>query len=378
MDFAIHYQILLAIFCLAATLGAVVGKTHFCTLGAVSDWVNLGDLRRLRAWLLACAIAIAGLGLLETAQLVQIPADSFPSYRSPNLAWPRHLLGGLMFGAGMVFASGCINKMLVRLGGGNLKSLMVLVIAAGCAYLMMWTGFYASAFERWLAPLNLHLHRYGIETQTLDAIISGLLGCEATPLWHLATVFVCALLLLLWILRCAEFRADRDNLLGGATVGLAVLAGWWLTAGSLGQRWLDWAQMADPLPSRVAVQSLTFVSPLGDLLRYLMASGNPALINFGIVALCGVLAGAWLQAVATRRFRFEWFISFGDFVAHAVGAVLMGIGGVLAMGCTIGQGVTGVSTLALGSFLTFGAIVAGAALALKYQYWRILRADSSA
>ena len=91
------------------------------------------------------------------------------------------------------------------------------------------------------------------------------------------------------------------------------------------------------------------------------------------MALAGVIAGSFIYALLTRSFRIEWFASFRDFVNHAVGGVLMGVGGVLSMGCTVGQAITGISTLAVGSFLTFLAIVIGAAGTMKYQYWRMMQ-----
>jgi uncharacterized membrane protein YedE/YeeE len=106
--------------------------------------------------------------------------------------------------------------------------------------------------------------------------------------------------------------------------------------------------------------------------RYL-TSPSFANINFGITALVGVIAGSFLYALLSGSFRIEWFVSGGDFLNHAVGAVLMGIGGVLSMGCTVGQAITGVSTLAMGSILTFIAIVAGAAATMKFQYWRMMK-----
>ncbi|MGZ9081523.1 MAG: YeeE/YedE thiosulfate transporter family protein, partial [Rhodoplanes sp.] len=142
----------------------------------------------------------------------------------------------------------------------------------------------------------------------------------------------------------------------------------WITGGSLGREWLDWAQLEVEAPTRVAVQSYTFISPMGDTARYLMSPKNLLLLNFGVMALVGVIVGSFLYAVVTRSFRVEWFANFRDFLAHAVGGILLGIGGVLAMGCTIGQGVTGLSTLALGSILALISIVFGSALTMKVQY----------
>ena len=156
-------------------------------------------------------------------------------------------------------------------------------------------------------------------------------------------------------------------------MGSAVVAGWWLTGGPLGRAWKEYAEMAIDIPSRAQVQSYTFVSPMGDSVRYLLSPAKMPLLNFGVLALAGVIVGSFIYAVATRSFRVERFASFRDFVNHAIGGALMGLGGVLSMGCTVGQAITGVSTLAIGSFLTFFAIVIGAAGTMKYQYSRMMR-----
>ena len=112
-------------FIIAFVMGAVVSKTNFCTMGAVSDWVNMGDTSRFRAWMLAIAVAIVGVTGLEALSLAT-PGDSFPPYRGGQLIWAENLLGGLLFGIGMTLASGCGNKNLIRAGAGNIKSIMVL------------------------------------------------------------------------------------------------------------------------------------------------------------------------------------------------------------------------------------------------------------
>ena len=136
-------------------------------------------------------------------------------------------------------------------------------------------------------------------------------------------------------------------------------------------------------PSRVEVQSFTFITPIGDTGRYLFEATRFSLLNFGLMGVFGVVLGSFLYSVLSRSFRFEWFVSYRDFVDHVAGGVLMGFGGFLAMGCTIGQGVTGASTLALGSFIAVAAMIAGSALTMKVQYylldergfWHALRAS---
>jgi hypothetical protein len=374
MELTIHNSVLLSVFAIAAIMGAVANKTNFCTMGAVSDWINMEDKGRLRAWFLAVAVAMGGVLLLEALGKVNLSGTTFPPYRTANFAWLRYLLGGVMFGIGMTLASGCGNKTLVRIGGGNIKSLAVLAIASTAAYFMLWSDFYGIVFDSWMAPLSVNLGPLlGAKSQTLDSVLGGLAGMENTDTLHLVLGAILVVGILIFAFGSAEFRTNRDNILGGTVIGLAVVAGWYLTGGALGAEWKEWAEMADTPPSRVEVQSFTFISPMGDSIRYLMHPGDYSLINFGITALAGVIVGSFLYSLFTRKFRVEWFVNAGDFANHAVGAVLMGIGGVLSMGCTVGQAITGVSTLAIGSMLTFAAIVAGAAGTMKYQYWKMMR-----
>ncbi len=375
MEFNIHTQILLFVFAIAVVIGAVANKTNFCTMGAVSDWANMGDKGRLRAWLFAMTVALVGLLAMEVSGIVALPADTFPPYRTANFAWLRYVLGGLLFGIGMTLGSGCGNKTFVRIGGGNLKSLVLLVFfAAPTAYWMLWgeiggQGFFTLFFDSWLQPTVISLQNYGIQSQELGAVIGGLLGVRDVANLHLAVGGVIAVLMLIYIFKSSDYRGSFDNILGGAVIGLAVVAGWWITGGPLGKEWLDWAQLEPEVPSRVAIQSYTFISPMGDTARYVLSPQNLLLVNFGVLALAGVIIGSFLYAVLARKFRIEWFVNSKDFLAHAVGGVLMGTGGVLSMGCTIGQGVTGISTLALGSILTFAFIVFGSALTMKVQYY---------
>ena len=373
MEFTVHNQVLLAVFVVAAIMGAVANKTSFCTMGAVSDWVNIGDTGRMRAWVFAMAVALTGVIALEGAGIVNLSAETFPPYRTANFAWLRYLLGGFMFGVGMTLASGCGNKTLVRVGAGNLKSLTALAIAMIGSYIMLWTPFYEKAFHPWISATAINLAQHGVPTQEVGSVISGMFGLAPSRALNFMVATLVAFGMYAFVFRSTDFRGNFDNILGGAVIGLAIVAGWYLTGGALGQAWKEYADMATEVPSRVQVQSYTFISPMGDSVRYLLNPTKLSLINFGVMALAGVIAGSFLYAAATRSFRIEWFASFKDFVNHAVGGVLMGVGGVLSMGCTVGQAITGVSTLAIGSILTFFAIVIGSAGTMKYQYRKIMQ-----
>jgi uncharacterized membrane protein YedE/YeeE len=376
MEFTIHNQVLLTIFLVAGVMGAVVNKTNFCTMGAVSDWVNMEDLGRMRAWMLAMAVAILGVVMLEASSKISLPSNTFPPYRTANFAWLRYLLGGVMFGVGMTLASGCGNKTLIRIGGGNIKSIVVLVIASFMAYLMLWgedpfapgEGIFTNYFSPWLDMATISLSSNGFNGQELGALVGGFMGKEDTSGLNTGIGIVVALAMLAFIFKSSDFRSSFDNIFSGTLIGVAVIIGWYVTGGSMGAEWKEYADFAPEIPSRVSVQSFTFISPMGDTFRYLMQPSKLSFINFGVVALAGVIVGSLVYSLVNGSFRIEWFANKSDFINHAVGAVLMGVGGVLSMGCTVGQGITGVSTLALGSFLTLVAIIFGCALTMKVQF----------
>jgi hypothetical protein len=191
----------------------------------------------------------------------------------------------------------------------------------------------------------------------------------------MTTTFVASILgglLVLWAFLSSDFRESFDNILGGFIVALVVVTGWWVTTGELGQTLLEEAEMMDERPFAIGAQSFTFAQPSGHLIRWIETGFSSSLITFALVAGFGVVAGSLLYSILFRKFKIEWFSSWKDFFVHIIGGLLMGIGGVLAMGCTIGQAVTGASTLAMGSFLTFFAIVFGSTLTMKIQYYKMV------
>ncbi|MCP3867862.1 MAG: YeeE/YedE family protein [Gammaproteobacteria bacterium] len=371
MDLEITTQVLLLGGLMAVVLGAVVAKTSFCTMGAVSDWVNMSDTGRIRSWFLAIAVAIIGVSLFEIFSIMDAGESRVP-YRRSLFFWPRYVFGGLMFGVGMTLASGCGNKNLVSVGGGNLKSVLVVLVTGAMAYLMTWTDLYAVVFHSWMEPLSPDLARLGVEDQSLGTLLGAVTGTAGPGVLTPYLGILLALGIVIAVSRSPTFRTNTDLLLGGVVVGLVVTGGWYLTGGPLGQEWMEAVDFMDePIPG-AGTQSYTFINPMNEALIYLASPLNTRLITFGVAGLFGVIAGSLLYALFSRQFKFEWFVGFRDFLNHLVGAVLMGTGGVLAMGCTIGQGVTGVSTLALGSFVALGSIIVGSALTMKVQYYKLV------
>jgi len=377
-------------FVVAFVMGAVVNKTNFCTMGAVSDWVNMGDTSRFRAWMLAIAVAIIGVTVLEAFSLAT-PGDSFPPYRSGQLVWAENLLGGLLFGIGMTLASGCGNKNLIRAGAGNIKSIMVLVIIGLIAYFMANpfpdsdATLMSLLFFDWIRPLAIEVGN----SQDLGTLISA----ESAGTVRIIVGALIAVALGIYIFKSAEFRGSFDNLLAGLVVGLAVVAAWYITSSvtftfdeeSYGLRQFvqEWDFLADsdegkPADSRpLAAQSYSFISPIGQIAGYISAGFDRAFLTFGIMAALGVIAGSFIWSLISKSFRIEWFASVSDFANHFIGAILMGFGGSLALGCTIGQGVTGVSTLAVGSFIALVSIIFGCAITMKIQLYKMVYEEAS-
>jgi uncharacterized membrane protein YedE/YeeE len=289
-------------------------------------------------------------------------------YTQPRVPVLSLALGGLMFGVGMVLASGCGSKTLVRIGGGNLKSLVVFAVMAIAALTAM-RGAFGVARVQWLDPVAFTLPG----GQHLSAVLASAVGISTAQgaLW---AGLVLGGGLVLWSLLKPEGRS-ADVLLGGIGIGALTAALWWVS-GVLGFV----AEHPETLESVVlatnskAMESFTFVGPVGyavDWLTYF--SDKSKVLTLGVVTVPGVILGAWLAAWRSGTFRWESFRGTEDLVNHLVGAVLMGLGGVTAMGCTIGQGLSGVSTLALGSFIALAFIMVGAVIGLKWQMWRIER-----
>ena len=353
-------------FVLAFVFGAVGNKTSFCTMGAVADWVNMGDTGRMRMWVLAIAVAILGTNALHLAGLVDL---SKSIYQSKTLTWLSYLVGGFAFGFGMTLASGCGSKTLIRIGGGNLKSLVVFIVIGLSAYMTL-RGLFGAFRAGVLDPVAVSLST----GQDLPSLLAGLMGADKKTLVLSVSLLVGGGLLA-WVCASRDFRCNPDYWVGGIVTGL-VAVGAWYVSGHVGHvaEHPDTLEEAFVGTSSGRMEGFSFVAPLAYTLEYLMLwTDKSRTLSFGIVAVAGVIAGSAAYALAAGKFRWEGFRDAEDTANHLVGAMLMGFGGVTALGCTIGQGLTGLSTLALGSVLAFAAMVAGCACALKYQYWRLMR-----
>ena len=358
-------QVLCATFGLAVAFGAIAQRTHFCTMGAVADIVNIGDWGRMRMWALAIGVAMLGFNAMVYLGWVEAGKSIYAGNR---LIWLSNLLGGALFGVGMVLASGCGSKTLVRIGGGSLKAVVVFAVLAIAAYATM-RGIVGVARVATVDTVSATL----TTGQDLPSLLAGVLGMERRLL-ALALGVLLGGGLVIWSVSRPEGR-NADVLLAGLGIGLVVVGVWWVS-GRLGHlpehpQTLEETFLAT---NSQRMESLTFVAPIAYTVDWLILfSDKSKVLTIAVVSTLGVIVGSMISALATRSFRWEGFAGTQDTAHHLVGAVLMGIGGVTAMGCTVGQGLSGVSTLALGSFIAFAGIVGGAVLGLKYQVWQLER-----
>ena len=330
----------------ASLIGVVFGiaglLSGFCLTSGLRNWWQEGDGRLIRSFALALAIAIAGTQALAGAGLVDLGQSI---YLQPSFSAALILFGGLLFGYGMVAANACVSRALVLLGRGNLRSLVV-VIVVGVTAQMTLKGL--------VAPLRLAFLNWSQITLKSVALpdIMAAHGLDA-GLARLVAAALVSVVLLAFALTHAPFRKAYGLVAASVVIGLLIPAGWFAT-GYLG---------ADPF-NPAPVGSLTFVAPSADSLQYVMFSTGSTL-SFGVVVVAGVLIGSFVTALVTRRFALEGYTSVQHMLRSMGGAALMGSGGAMAYGCTIGQGLTGLSTLALPSAVAGTGILLGAAAALR-------------
>ncbi|PIT73505.1 transporter [Limnohabitans sp. G3-2] len=353
-------------FLLATLAGALFHRSHFCTMGAISDWFLMGNTHRAKQWAVAVAVAVLGFGLLSWHGAIS-PLNTI--YANPQLSWLSLLLGGFLFGVGMVIGSGCASKSLVRLGGGNLKSLVVLM-AMGISALATLRGLTAVWRVNVLDPVSIGTGPGPFVGQWLASVTEW-----GTPV----SIFVAACgvfaAVMFWVFKDRE-SVPWPEVISGAAIGVLVVGLWWVS-GVMGfvSEHPETLESVFLATSSGRMESMSLTAPVAygwDALMYF--SDGSKKLSLGMVSALGLFLGAWAHAFWQGQFRWEGFQQTEDLVLHLLGGALMGMGGVLAMGCTIGQGLSGLSTLSLGSFLAVFGIVVGAVAALS---WQLRRAEAS-
>ncbi len=334
--------VVLAGLAIGLVYGAIGLLSGFCLMSSMRGWLAEGDGRLVRTYALAIAVAIAASQLLAGNGMVDLGKTI---YLQPSFSVPVLFLGGLLFGYGMVLSNGCGSRALVLLGRGNLRSFVVVIVLAIAAQMTL---------KGLIAPARIALVQASqatVNANSLPSLLATLgLGDALSRVLAAAAIVVA---LILFAFAHPAFRRSPGQIAAGIIVGLLVAAGWYVT-GYLG------ADDFNPVP----VTSLTFIAPIADALQYAMLSTGLSL-NFGIATVAGVFVGSLATALVTGRFRLEGYSSPRHMLRSGGGAALMGIGGVMAFGCSIGQGLTGISTLALGSFVALAGILLGTTAGLR-------------
>ncbi|TCU78833.1 hypothetical protein EDE08_101615 [Bradyrhizobium sp. R2.2-H] len=334
--------VILAGLVIGLVYGAVGLLSGFCLMSSMRGFLAEGDGRLVRSYALAIAVAIAASQFLAGNGMVDLGKSI---YLQQSFSVPVLFLGGLLFGYGMVLSNGCGSRALVLLGRGNLRSFVVVIVLAIAAQMTL---------KGLIAPARIGLVQASQTTVSANSLPSVLVMLGLTESLSRALAAAAAVVALtLFAFAHPAFRRSPGQIAAGVVVGLLVAGGWYVT-GCLG------ADDFNPVP----VTSLTFIAPIADTLQYAMLSTGLTL-NFGIATVAGVFAGSLVTALATGRFKLEGYSSPRHMLRSGSGAALMGIGGVMAFGCSIGQGLTGISTLALGSFVALAGILLGTTAGLR-------------
>ena len=361
---SLHAQVLWAAFAVSVAFGLIAQRTHFCTMGAVSDIVNMGDWTRMRMWGMAAGVAMLAFHAMAWQGVID-PSQTI--YTASRVVWLSALVGGALFGFGMVLASGCGSKTLVRVGAGSLKSLVVFVVMGVAAFATM----------RGMTAV--------LRVNTVDRVSFEMASSSALPVWLGHALgqggFVwwigalAGLALVVWALASASFRQGIDNWLAGLGIGATVAAMWWVS-GRLGfvAEHPETLEAVFLATNSGRMEALTFTAPMAYALDWVIYfSDTTKVLTLAIVSVLGVVVGAAVYALVTRTFRWEGFRSTQDTALHMAGGALMGVGGVTAMGCTVGQGLSGLSTLSVTSIIAVMGIMLGAVAGFRFQMWLLER-----
>jgi uncharacterized membrane protein YedE/YeeE len=323
-------------------LGFVARANHFCTMSALERMWYADDSRGVRTWMLAAATAMIATQSLQALGVVDTQS-SF--YIHSSFAWVGAIAGGLAFGIGMALVGTCSFGALVRLGGGSLRSLIVLIVL-GLAAMSAQKGLVAQARVALSDNHAIDLSEMG--GQSIGALASWWSGHDLT----LTIALVAGLAMFCWIFSERRYRSHTGSILTGLTIGLIITFGWWATT-----------YASEHSFEVVQIEAGSFVVPVADTILHAITFTG-VVPDYGVGLVLGVIGGAAACAAWKRDVRWEACDDARELGRHIAGGALMGFGGVFAMGCTIGQGVTGVSALAISAPLVLASIFLGAKLGL--------------
>jgi len=338
-------------FLVGLVIGFAVWRARLCSFGAIEDALMGDDWRRAKVFGLALGLAIL---TTQTLVLTGVFGPDLTTYLPSQIAWVPLAAGAVLFGLGMALVGTCTFGSLVRLGGGDLRSLIILIIFGAVAYAMS---------RGVLAPLRIQLVALFAVAMPGDVAsdLPRILDYFGLPSARLVASVLIGGGLIALALRDSRLRKARRLMTSGVVLGLAVTAGWVATQ-----------TLADPLDPAIRTQSLTYVAPVGRTFFGLLLNAVDWR-DFGVGSVFGVAVGALIAARHADEFRWNAFDDAFEMRRHLIGALLMGIGGVLAGGCTIGQGLTAGSLLAITWPVTIGGMIVGARIGIAILVGESLR-----
>lgn len=319
-------------------LGLAARMGRFCTMGAIEDVLYGHDATRLRMWGVSIGLSVMGVFALVMYGALNLSAAPLLLQTWNPIA---SIIGGLMFGYGMALCGNCGYGALARLGGGDLRAFVIVLIMGVAGHLVLSGP---------LAPLRVSLFSLGSSSEVHSiAPLLGSISGISTPLIGIAIGAV----ILIYSLADKDARGDYNQIFWATCVALAIILGWG------GTYWV-----ATHGFEAIGVQSHSFVDPVGDTIQYAM-SGSALTLKFGIGSVLGVALGAFIGSLIKGHFRWEACEDPRELRRQIFGAAIMGIGAVIAMGCSVGQGISAFAVLSYSAPVTLAAIFAGAALGLR-------------
>jgi len=354
-------QLFMLTFLLATIFGIVVQNSQFCPLGGLSDSVKNQNTGRLWMLFFTIGIGLILLSLLDYLNIVDLN-NSLTNYRSSHFIWPAYLLGGTLFGIGMVLANGCAMRNIVNFASGDLKAFVVLIgMALSSVIFIHAPGFIDSYFLNWMNPLAINLKQYDIQHQDIASLIVG-----DSNLLRLIIGLTLGISLSALAFRSTDFRHNRF-IIGGTLIAGIIALGYILTSSNLGISAIEASKNMLQPQSGIGIQAFGFVQPIGDFF-FIFNDPQIHLVSLGIISMFGLAIGSFIWSILTHAYKIQWFTSASQQIRYFIGGILLGAGGILALGGSIGQGLSGTATLSLGSFITLFSMLCSAYIILKIQH----------
>ena len=322
---------------LGCFFGYVVQVSNFCFVQSLKEIKKQQNYNKLYSFILAIAVAVLCMQLILS--FIGFSIENIIA-RTPSISFLGATIGGFIFGCGLAFSDGCVYKQCAFLARGKLDRICVLV---PMAFVVYFTSMHENSFISLLSSSESTIASHISIVSLAHEYIGGKLSY--VQFFIGLFIFLC---LCIVVFSSSHFRKSTLDIFAGICVGLIVVLGWIVT----------WEYNKD------AMVTLGFIVPISNILSLLLTPSE-TIFSFGSAVLIGIFVGSFLENCIHKKHKISYiFINKGTF-RLIIGGVLMGYGGVTAFGCTIGQGIIGVSILTFSSLLTFTCMFCGCFLMIK-------------